>query len=191
MGRKIALQTDRRAVVLCVVDVWDFDGSLPRAAIMCAWGGWGGGHHVCVRVCVWWGGAAIVCHHCVGAVIIAWVLPSRLYVCDVRGGGQGRGESVGEKRQGRQEGGCLCLLLLLLPCAPDARCPCCCCRCCCRSLMPPARPDSLPDQQTPEEAKFKLMVAVNKCDLLPQEATATRVQVRAATTHALHISRPV
>ena len=33
VGRKIFLQKDRRAVVLCVVDVWDFDGSLPRAAL--------------------------------------------------------------------------------------------------------------------------------------------------------------
>lgn len=33
VGRKITLQKDRRAVVLCVVDVWDFDGSLPRAAL--------------------------------------------------------------------------------------------------------------------------------------------------------------
>lgn len=33
VGRKIALQRDRRAVVLCVVDVWDFDGSLPRLAL--------------------------------------------------------------------------------------------------------------------------------------------------------------
>lgn len=33
VGRKIFLQKDRRSVVLCVVDVWDFDGSLPRSAI--------------------------------------------------------------------------------------------------------------------------------------------------------------
>lgn len=33
VGRKIALQKDRRALVLCVVDVWDFDGSLPRTAL--------------------------------------------------------------------------------------------------------------------------------------------------------------
>ena len=33
VGRKIFLQKDRRAVVLCVVDVWDFDGSLPRSAL--------------------------------------------------------------------------------------------------------------------------------------------------------------
>jgi hypothetical protein len=33
VGRKIALQRDRRATVLCVVDVADFDGSLPRAAL--------------------------------------------------------------------------------------------------------------------------------------------------------------
>jgi hypothetical protein len=33
VGRKIALQKDRRALVLVVVDVWDFDGSLPRAAL--------------------------------------------------------------------------------------------------------------------------------------------------------------
>lgn len=33
VGRKIALQKDRQALVLCVVDVWDFDGSLPRAAL--------------------------------------------------------------------------------------------------------------------------------------------------------------
>lgn len=33
VGRKIALQRDRRAVVLVVVDVADFDGSLPRAAL--------------------------------------------------------------------------------------------------------------------------------------------------------------
>lgn len=33
VGRKIFLQKDRRAVVLCVVDVWDFDGSLPRLAL--------------------------------------------------------------------------------------------------------------------------------------------------------------
>jgi hypothetical protein len=35
VGRKIALQRDRRAVVLVVVDVADFDGSLPRAALRC------------------------------------------------------------------------------------------------------------------------------------------------------------
>jgi hypothetical protein len=35
VGRKIALQKDRQALVLCVVDVWDFDGSLPRAALTC------------------------------------------------------------------------------------------------------------------------------------------------------------
>jgi hypothetical protein len=33
VGRKIALQRSRRAVVLCVVDAADFDGSLPRAAL--------------------------------------------------------------------------------------------------------------------------------------------------------------
>ncbi len=33
VGRKIALQKDRRAVVLLVVDASDFDGSLPRAAL--------------------------------------------------------------------------------------------------------------------------------------------------------------
>lgn len=33
VGRKIALQKGRRAVVLCVVDITDFDGSLPRAAL--------------------------------------------------------------------------------------------------------------------------------------------------------------
>ena len=33
MGTKIKLQKDRRALVLCVVDVWDFDGSLPRLAL--------------------------------------------------------------------------------------------------------------------------------------------------------------
>eukprot|EP00798_Chlamydomonas_sp_ICE-L_P007543 gene7543-692_t len=33
VGKKIFLQKDRRAVVLCVVDVWDFDGSLPRGAL--------------------------------------------------------------------------------------------------------------------------------------------------------------
>jgi hypothetical protein len=34
VGRKIALQKDRRAVVLAVVDAGDFDGSLPKAAVM-------------------------------------------------------------------------------------------------------------------------------------------------------------
>ena len=33
VGAKIRLQRFRRAVVLCVVDVADFDGSLPRAAL--------------------------------------------------------------------------------------------------------------------------------------------------------------
>ncbi len=33
VGRKIGLQRARRAVVLCVVDAADFDGSLPRAAL--------------------------------------------------------------------------------------------------------------------------------------------------------------
>ena len=33
VGRKIKLQKFRRAVVLCVVDLADFDGSLPRAAL--------------------------------------------------------------------------------------------------------------------------------------------------------------
>jgi hypothetical protein len=33
VGRKIALQQDRRAVVMVVIDVADFDGSLPRAAL--------------------------------------------------------------------------------------------------------------------------------------------------------------
>ena len=32
-GQKIRLQTHRRAIILCVVDVADFDGSLPRAAL--------------------------------------------------------------------------------------------------------------------------------------------------------------
>ncbi|GFR47130.1 hypothetical protein Agub_g8817, partial [Astrephomene gubernaculifera] len=73
VGRKIHLQKDRRAVVLCVVDVWDFDGSLPRLAI--------------------------------------------------------------------------------------------------KSLFPPSPPD-----QPPLEPKFRLMVAVNKFDLLPSQATPTRVQ---------------
>ena len=41
VGRKIALQRFRRAVVLMVVDVADFDGSLPRGAIRC--GGRAGG----------------------------------------------------------------------------------------------------------------------------------------------------
>ena len=34
VGRKIALQKHRRAIVLCVVDVIDFDGSLPRYAML-------------------------------------------------------------------------------------------------------------------------------------------------------------
>jgi hypothetical protein len=34
VGRKIALQRMRRAVVLCVVDIADFDGSLPRSALL-------------------------------------------------------------------------------------------------------------------------------------------------------------
>lgn len=34
VGRKIFLQKDRRAVVVVVVDAWDFDGSLPRQALM-------------------------------------------------------------------------------------------------------------------------------------------------------------
>jgi hypothetical protein len=33
VGRKIALQRDRRATVMVVVDITDFDGSLPRAAL--------------------------------------------------------------------------------------------------------------------------------------------------------------
>ena len=33
VGRKIAATPHRRAVVLCVVDLADFDGSLPRAAL--------------------------------------------------------------------------------------------------------------------------------------------------------------
>jgi hypothetical protein len=33
VGRKIKLQKYRRAVVLCVVDMADFDGSLPREAL--------------------------------------------------------------------------------------------------------------------------------------------------------------
>ena len=33
VGRKIALQKDRRAVVLACVDASDFDGSLPREAL--------------------------------------------------------------------------------------------------------------------------------------------------------------
>ena len=37
VGGKIRLQRHRRAVVLCVVDVADFDGSLPRAALQ-VWG---------------------------------------------------------------------------------------------------------------------------------------------------------
>ncbi|KAG2482323.1 hypothetical protein HYH03_018745 [Edaphochlamys debaryana] len=73
VGRKIHLQKDRRAVVLCVVDMWDFDGSLPRAAL--------------------------------------------------------------------------------------------------RSLFPPGTGD-----EAPEELKFRLMVAVNKFDLLPAQATPLRVQ---------------
>ncbi len=32
-GQKIRLQTHRRAIILCVVDVADFDGSLPRTAL--------------------------------------------------------------------------------------------------------------------------------------------------------------
>jgi len=33
VGRKITLQKDRKATVLCVVDIADFDGSLPRTAL--------------------------------------------------------------------------------------------------------------------------------------------------------------
>lgn len=33
VGRKLQLQKFRRAVVLCVVDLQDFDGSLPRQAL--------------------------------------------------------------------------------------------------------------------------------------------------------------
>ena len=33
VGSKIRLQRFRRAVILCVVDIADFDGSLPRAAL--------------------------------------------------------------------------------------------------------------------------------------------------------------
>lgn len=75
VGRKIFLQKDRRSVVLCVVDVWDFDGSLPRSAI--------------------------------------------------------------------------------------------------KSLLPPGAGEGNLDEL---ELKFKFMVAVNKFDLLPSEATTTRVQ---------------
>ncbi|KAG2441115.1 hypothetical protein HXX76_003967 [Chlamydomonas incerta] len=75
VGRKIHLQKDRRAVVLCVVDMWDFDGSLPRAAL--------------------------------------------------------------------------------------------------RSLLPPG---VTAETAAPEELKFSLMVAANKFDLLPAQATPTRVQ---------------
>jgi len=34
VGRKMALQKFRRPVVLCVVDMADFDGSLPRHALL-------------------------------------------------------------------------------------------------------------------------------------------------------------
>jgi hypothetical protein len=74
VGRKIFLQKDRRAVVLCVVDVWDFDGSLPRSAL--------------------------------------------------------------------------------------------------KSLYPPGT-----EKEAPEDHKFKLIVAVNKCDLLPAQSTYGRVDV--------------
>ncbi|KAK9814077.1 hypothetical protein WJX72_000361 [[Myrmecia] bisecta] len=33
VGRKIQLQRSRRAVILCVIDIADFDGSLPRSAL--------------------------------------------------------------------------------------------------------------------------------------------------------------
>lgn len=33
LGQKIALQKGRNTVVLCVVDITDFDGSLPREAL--------------------------------------------------------------------------------------------------------------------------------------------------------------
>ena len=41
-----------------------------------------------------------------------------------------------------------------------------------RSLYPPGT-----GQEAPEDLKFKLMVAVNKCDLLPSQATQARVNV--------------
>jgi hypothetical protein len=41
-----------------------------------------------------------------------------------------------------------------------------------RSLYPPGT-----GQEAPEDLKFKLMVAVNKCDLLPSQATEARVNV--------------
>lgn len=34
VGQKMALQKFRRPVILCVVDMADFDGSLPRAALL-------------------------------------------------------------------------------------------------------------------------------------------------------------
>lgn len=34
VGQKMALQKFRRPVVLCVVDLADFDGSLPRHALL-------------------------------------------------------------------------------------------------------------------------------------------------------------
>lgn len=44
----------------------------------------------------------------------------------------------------------------------------------CRSLLPPGAGEGNLDEL---ELKFKFMVAVNKFDLLPSEATTTRVQV--------------
>jgi hypothetical protein len=91
VGTKIRLQKDRRALVLCVVDVWDFDGSLPRAALKS-------------------------------------LLPPGLDLGAAPPAPGARGERAG-------------------PGAPPAA-----------------------------DLGFKLMVAVNKFDLLPSQATATRVE---------------
>jgi hypothetical protein len=92
VGTKIRLQKDRRALVLCVVDVWDFDGSLPRAALKS-------------------------------------LLPPGLDLSADLGPAAARGGERSERGGG-----------------------------------PPA------------DLGFKLMVAVNKFDLLPSQATATRVE---------------
>jgi hypothetical protein len=110
VGRKIALQRDRRATVMVVVDITDFDGSLPRAALQALLQGSPAGS----------GGGDV------GAAAAA--------------------ASAARARRGLGGGGGY------------------------------GRPSDDLDPDDPNNTPFTLVVAANKFDLLPTQATAARVE---------------
>lgn len=155
VGRKIALQKFRRSVVLMVVDVADFDGSLPRQAIRYACRGWVGGWvRMCEYVDLVGGG-----HRSWGGPVAGPGFPVKV-----------SGLALGQLPQAHRPSlhlRCSTPFQLRnrLPTGPAGR----------RSLLPLEALERDPTRSLPRN--FRLVVAVNKSDLLPNQVTPTRLEV--------------